>query len=319
VTKELSPREQAVFDIFDANKALTNARLVNLSNLNDEGLGFLEQAWTRADTERRRKVIASLVHLSETDLTLDFSRACIFCLADSDEDIRLQAISGLEAEENPIFVVSLLRALKDVSVKVRAAAAMALGAFALQGELGGLPPSHADKIYTALLEVLDNKDEQIEVHRRALEAISPFSLPRVKKLIEKAYHSGNMNLKASAIYAMGRNCDPVWLTPLTAELSSAETEMRYEAASACGELGAKEAVPHLVKLTSDSDTQVKEAAMKALGEIGGEESKQALRKLSKSTNTQTSEAAKAALKELLFCEDPLSPEFQMHQHWLAAK
>ena len=307
MAKEPSPQKQEIFDIFDASQALTNSRLINLSNLNDEGLGFLKQAWAKADTERRRKVIAGLVHLSETDLMLDFSRTFIFCLADSDEAIRAQAIVGLEAEENPMFIAPLLRALKDISVKVRAAAAMALGTFALQGALGELSSPYVDKIYTALLEVLDNKEEPVEVQRRALEAISPLSLPRVKKLIEKAYHSGNMKLKSSAIYAMGRNCDPAWLTPLIAELSSTETEMHYEAASACGELGAEEAVPHLVKLTRDSDIQVREAAMKALGEIGGEEAKQALKKLSKSTNTQTSEPAKVALKELLFCEDSLSP------------
>ena len=309
MTKEPSLQKQEIFDIFDDSKALTNSRLINLSNLNDEGLDFLKQAWAKADTERRRKVVASLVHLSETDLALDFSRTFIFCLADADEATRAQAIAGLEAEENPMFIAPLLRALKDASAKVRAAAAMALGAFALQGELGELSSPYVDKIYTALLEVLDNEEESMEVQRRALEAISPLSVSRVKELIEKAYHSGDVKLKASAVYAMGRNSDPVWLTPLIAELSNTETEIRYEAASACGEIGDEKAVPHLIKLARDSDIQVQQAAMKALGEIGGEEAKQVLEKLSKSTNAQTRETAKASLKELLFCEDPLSPEF----------
>ncbi len=127
-----------------------------------------------------------------------------------------------------------------------------------------------------MLEVLDNKTELTEVKRRALEAISPFSLPRVKELIETAYHTDDIKLRASAICAMGRNCDLAWLPTLLVELNSDEAEIRYEAAVACGELGAEEAVPHLVEMTKNEDQQVQEAAIKALGEIGSEQAKQAL-------------------------------------------
>jgi HEAT repeat protein len=200
-----------------------------------------------------------------------------------------------------------VQALKeDTSTKVRAAAAMALGKFAIQGELDNLPSLYREKAYNALLEILENKTESTEIKRRALEAISPFSLPRVKELIETAYHTDDIKLRASAIYAMGRNCDLAWLPTLLTELNNDDPEIRYEAASACGELGTEEAVPHLLKMISDEDQKVQEAAIKALGEIGDEQAKDALGKLIKNPQPGIRYAAKSALKEIQHCENPLS-------------
>ena len=307
MTAELPLTKQRIAEIFDPSKPLVNSKLAYLSGLSGEELELLEQAWAKADVERRHQVISQLVHLGEVDFKLDFSSTFVFCLSDTDETIRLRAITGLEAEESHLLIAPLVRSLKeDSSAQVRAAAAIGLGKFAMLGELGKLSTYYADKIYTALLDVWDNKTEAVEVKRRALEAIAPLSLPRVKELIEETYHGNNVKLKASSLYAMGRNCDSMWLPTLLTELSSDEAEIRYEAANACGELGAVEAVPHLIKLTEDEDAQVQEAAIKALGEIGGEEAKQALYKLAKNSQPRIRQAAKSTLKELTFCEEPLS-------------
>ena len=304
---ELSPRMRHIAEIFDTSKSVTSSKLCYLSDLNSEELKFLEEIWEKADASRRHQVISQLVHLSEVDFMLDFSGVFILCLRDPDETIRIQAITGLDGEENNLIINPLLQALhEDSSAEVRAAAAVALGTFALLGELGKLPTHFKDRIYAALLEVLDNKAETTGVKRRALEAVSPFDLPRVKELIEQAYHSSDIKIKTSAIYAMGRNCDPRWLTILLTELSSDEAEIRYEAANACGELGAEEAVPHLLKLIEDEDNQVQEAAIKALGEIGGEQAKQTLSKLMKNPKTRIRQAAESALKEINLWESPLS-------------
>jgi HEAT repeat protein len=86
-------------------------------------------------------------------------------------------MTGLDGEENYLLITPLVRALKeDDSAKVRAAAATALGKFALLGELDKLPTHYKNKVYTALLDVMDNKAETAEVKRRALEAVSPFKL-----------------------------------------------------------------------------------------------------------------------------------------------
>jgi len=306
---ELPSRLQHIAQVFDSSRPLLSSELVFLSDLSPDELRFFKDVWTSADASRRYQVISQLVHLSEVDFKLDFSRIFIACQHDADERIRIQAIAGLEIEENYLPIAPLIQTLKkDNSAKVRAAAATALGKFALLAEQGKLPAHYKDEIYAALLEVLDNRTESGEVRRRALEAVSPFSLPRVKELIEQAYDTEDVKLKASAIYAMGRNCNPAWLNALLSELSSNEAEIRYEAAHACGELGAEEAVPHLLKLIYDEDEQVQEAAIKALGEIGGEHAKQALNKLARSRQARIRQAAESALKELQFCEDPLSLE-----------
>jgi HEAT repeat protein len=306
---ELPSYKELIAEILDSSKPLVSSKLTYLSDLSGEVLEFLKQVWAKADAKRRYQVISHLVDLSEANPKLDFSSTFVFCLRDPDETVRTQAIVGLEAEESHILVGPLVQALKqDKSVKVRAAAATALGRFALLGESDKLSTDFTDKVLTALLEVLDNETEPVEVKRRALEAIAPLNLPGVKQLIEEAYHGDDVKLKASAIYAMGCNCDSAWLTPLLTELSSNQAELRYEAANACGELGAEKAVPHLTGLTEDEDAQVQEAAIKALGEIGGEEAKHTLNKLARNPQPRIQRAAQSALKELLFWEDPLSSE-----------
>lgn len=309
MTAELSPRTQHIAEIFDPSKPVSISKLVYLSDLSKEELKFLEEIWANTDVSRRHQIISQLVHLSEVDVKLDFSGVFVSCLHDTDATIRSQAVAGLDGEENYTIITPLLQALKeDNSTEVRAATAVALGKFALLCELGKLPTHFTDKIYTALLDVWDNKAEATVLKRRVLEAISPFNLPRVRELIEQAYHSNDIKLKASAIYAMGRNCDSAWLNFLLAELNNEEAEMRYEVANALGELCAEEAVPYLIQLVKDKDNQVQEAAIKSLGEIGGEQAKQALIKMTKDPQIRIREAAKSALKEVLFCEDPLSPQ-----------
>ena len=307
MTAESYPRKQHIAEIFELSKPLVNSKLVCLSDLNGEELEFMKEAWTKAEVERRRQIISHLVHLSENDFRLDFSSTFLFCLRDTDESVRVQSIAGLEIEENYLLVAPLVWSLKeDDSTQVRAAAAMALGKFTMLAELGKLSTGYTDKIYTALVEILDNKIEAAEVKRRALEAIAPLNLPRVKGFIENAYHSNDTKLKASSIHAMGRNCDTMWLPTLLTELNNDEAEIRYEAANACAEFGAEEAVPYLIRMTENEDAHVQETSIKALGEIGGEEAKQTLSNLVKNPQLHIQQAAKSALKELLSCEDSLS-------------
>jgi HEAT repeat protein len=304
---ELSPRLRCITEIFDSTKSVNSAKLVCLSALNSDELEFLAEIWTKTDLKRRLEIISQLVHLSEVDFSLDFSGVFVLSLLDPDEIIREQAIAGLDGEDSYLLIKPLVRTLKeDVSAKVRAAAAMALGKFTLQGELGNLPSYYCETVCKSLLEVLDNKTESTEVKRRALEAISPFNLPRVKELIETTYHNDDTKLRASAIYAMGRNCDLAWLPIVLTELNNEEAEIRYEAANACGELGAEEAVHHLIEMAENEDQRVREAAIKALGGIGNEKAKLALSKLAKNPQPGIQEAAKSALKEIQSCEDPLS-------------
>jgi HEAT repeat protein len=91
------------------------------------------------------------------------------------------------------------------------------------------------------------------------------------------------------------------------ELASEDPEVRYEAATACGELGAEEAIDDLIRLTSDTDRDVQNAAIVALGRIGGTIATNVLRRLAQSPDPFVREAAEEALTEALFASDPLRP------------
>ncbi len=303
---DLSPIKRQIADILDQTKTLTSSKLISLSNLENEEIDFLTRAWQATDLKRRREIISQLAHLTEVDHRLNFSAVFVMSLNDPDEQIRTEAAVGLDGEDNYLLIKPLLKALKeDVSVKVRSAVATTLGTFALQAELGNLPSHYQERVYTALLEVLHKPEEPIDVRRRALEAISPFSRPEVSDLIKTAYHTDDIKMKVSAIFAMGHNCDLAWLPTLLLELDDDRADIRYEAAGALGDLGAEEAIPHLLDKVVDQDERVREAAIKALGEIGNEPAKQALDKLAKSPEPTIRDAAKSALKDIQFCEDPL--------------
>lgn len=291
--------EEQVRQVFDPNREPIDSELVQLSNLTKEELDSFKQAWVRVKTERRRQITAHLVDLSEDNLRLDFSNVFLACLEDSDEDVRLQAVLGLEGEEDSSIISPLITLFKeDQFDKTRAAAATVLSKFALLAELGKLPSGQGKEVYSVLLAVVEDEAESLEVKRRALEAIGFFSTPRVKELIEEAYRSDSTELKASALYAMGRNCDLAWMPILVKEMDNAEAEIRYEVAEACGELGVAETVPHLVHLAHDEDGQVRQAACRSLEKVGEPEAKQALHQLLSSPHEDVRETAKSALADM---------------------
>lgn len=165
---------------------------------------------------------------------------------------------------------------------------------------------HVLSIQEALLAVINDKDKQVEVRQRALEAAAPLSLPQVKTAIIEAYQSHDAGLRVSSIYAMGRNCDPSWLPMILRELASADAEVRYEAAGACGEMEEGTAVPYLAKLVDDPDTDVQMAAIQALGKIGGTQAKECLEYCLTNASEAIRQTARQTMDEMGTNEDLLS-------------
>lgn len=308
---ELLPFEKYLEELTDTDKPLATSKLANLSGLSPEEIELFKEAWAIIDLERHRQIASRLAELTEDNFELDFDEAFRVLLEDGDGQVRLKAIEGLGECEDRSLIDPLIALLhKDSDLLVQAAAAAALGKFTILAELGKLRPCHAVKVKEALLATIRDKEEQLEVQRRAIEAIAPLSQSQVKELIHQAYNSDNHKLQSSALCAMGRNCDPIWLPILLKELGSPDPEMRYEAAVACGELGAQEAVPHLLELIQDPDVQVQLSAIAALGHIGGCEAKQELHNCLDDTDERIQEAAEVALEELGLSEDPLFFELE---------
>lgn len=299
--RKRSEFEGKLAEIFGSHKQLVDSQLVYLSNLTEGELASFKQVWVKVDKERKLQVIRHLLELSENNLALDFTKVFLSCLEDSDKDITVQAIVGLEGEEDSCVILPLVRLLRGGKTEeVRATAATALGQFAMLAELGKLSQEEAREVYSALLAVTEDEAESVEVRRRALEAIAPMDSPRVKQLIEQSYRSNNVKVKASALYAMGRNCDPAWLPIVIRERNNSEAEIRYEVAEACGEFGLEEVVPYLIELAQDRDIQVRGASIRALEEISGPEARQALGQLLNSSYQDVRQAAQEALAESEF-------------------
>jgi len=302
--------EKCLTDLSDEDKRLAYSRLGDLSDLSPEELELFLEAWTKIGVARRRQIMGKLLELAEEDPQLNFDDIFRACLHDPDEIVRVKAIDGLWECENRSLITPLITLLReDDEESVRAAAAMALGKFALLAELGKLRPEDGQRVQEALLSAIDDQTEQPEVRRRAIEAIAPLTLPRVKDIICQAYTSDDAKMRASALYAMGRNCDPIWLPTLVKELGSQDAEVRFEAAVACGALGDEQAVPHLVRLISDVDSQVQLSAIAAIGQIGGSEAQEALRGCLEHPDEHMRQMAKEALDEANF--EPEPPLFQI--------
>ena len=100
---------------------------------------------------------------------------------------------------------------------------------------------------------------------------------RRQRSITDLYGRGDLADRVSALYAMGRTYDARWLGTLIDELEAEESEVRFEAARALGELGRGEAVPELIGRLDDEDRPVRLAAVIALGQIGSRSATNALR------------------------------------------
>jgi HEAT repeat protein len=302
-----SSLENYLKDLRDTEKPLVVSKLVNLSDLSREEMQTFRGAWGAIDVVRRRQIVEMLVELAEDNFELDYNGIFRLCLGDGDGEVRAKAIEGLsECEERSLLDPLIGLLLGDLDDSVRAAAATALGTFAMLAEFGELPAHEADKVEKVLLTAFNNKKEQIDVRCRALEAISMLSKPQVGDMIRQAYQSDSLEFRGSALCAMGRTCNSDWLSILLQELGSQYPQLRFEAARACAELEAEEAVPKLIELIHDSDAQVQISAVEALGRIGGREAKQALQECLDNADDTISEAAEGALGEMKFWEDPFA-------------
>jgi HEAT repeat protein len=302
----MSPIENYLAEFSDPDTPVMPSKLVNLSDLSPEELATFQDQWPEIETGRRRQIVALLAELAADNLELDFDEVFRVCLADPDGEVRCAAIEGLEQCEDRSLIEPLIDLLaEDSDPMVRTAAAAALGRFALLAELGKLPVEDASRVERALLTSMGRLDEHLDVYCSSLEAVSPLSKPHVEELIREAYRSDSLEFRASALCAMGRNCNPDWLPILLKELRSSHVQLRLEAARACAELEAEEAVPRLTELLDDREVNVQVRAIEALGAIGGQLARQRLEQCAEGDDDILREAAEKALEQLGFWEDPM--------------
>ncbi|MDP7240046.1 MAG: HEAT repeat domain-containing protein [Dehalococcoidia bacterium] len=296
--------QKSLGELAAMTKAVSAARILALSDLSHSDVGAFREVWGGLLNERRRRIVDRMVELAEDDVELSFDTVFLICLDDSDRVVRLKAIEGLAESSEPFFIEPLLRLLRyDSDTSVRAEAAVALGKFSMLVELKKLRPSYGERLQVVLLDVLGDDNLPDEIRRRVVEAIAPMCNQRVTELIEETYANQHLDMRTSALYAMGRNCDTRWIPVLVRELTSSSVEIRYEAATALGELSDGDGVPYLAPLVHDDDAQVQEAAITALGKIGTNAAKLVLKAMAKETDDRLRDVALDALREAEAADD----------------
>lgn len=291
----------------DDRRRLSRRDLKGLSDIGRESEEDFLAAWLKIGDRRRREIIKAMAELAEDNVDLDFRDVCFACLGDPDPEIRRIAVDGLWEDDRLRTMRQLLFMLSsDPDDDVRASAALVLGQFAYRASLDELRPADVETLRAALLGVARDINLSTDVRRRALEGVGYFAGQDVDEAIAQAYASGNIDLKASALAAIGHTLDSRWLPLIEAELASSEPSLCYEAARASGELGAEAVslLPKLLPLTEGSDVEIYTAAIWALGQIGGSAARRVLRQLADSDEPERQAAAEEALSELEFNIDP---------------
>jgi HEAT repeat protein len=192
--------------------------------------------------------------------------------------------------------LDLLR--NDSAATVRAEAATALGAYLAVREEGD-PEAEAlaRRIENALLQSLNTDEEDVLVRQRSLEAYAYADDPYVDDVLEEAYDSDEDEMRASAVFAMGRRGDEDWLPVIHRELRSDAEAMRFAAVCAVTDIGSAGSVPFLLQVIGeDPNDGVRIAAVFALAEIDAPEAGRILEELLESDDVAISAAADEALE-----------------------
>ncbi|NJM41725.1 MAG: HEAT repeat domain-containing protein [Anaerolineae bacterium] len=245
--------------------------LRGFNDLDKPSLAAFQSAWMSLSADPRAKAAQALHALMQEDIEMHFGAAFRPMLSDANPRVRLTAISGLMEDEGQDLVEPLIHLMRnDPEESVRAAAAGALGRFAILAETDRLTPARKRMIYEAVLKVFRTEEESSPVYRNALESLAYTSNDVIAMYIRAAYASDDEALRTSAIVAMGRSQDRQFSEFVREELQNVSPKMRLEAARAIGELEDADAMPELSKLIDDTDMQVREAALESLAVIGGE-------------------------------------------------
>jgi HEAT repeat protein len=274
-----------------------------LSGLSHSQRDEFWQAWQQIAPLRRDEIAHAMVELAEDNIDLDFGEVLFWCLEDEDAGVRASAVEGLWENISTRLLRRLVTMLRsDPAPNVRATAAIGLSRFAYLAAIDQLEGEDARAVQTALLDMIRDQRQPLDVRRRSLESAGYFAdADEVQRQIGLAYDTDEQLLRESALVAMGRSMLPRWLPIIARELTSTSPALRYEAARAAGEMAedARVLLPKLAPLLNDDDSEVALAAIWALGQIGGEPARRALQQVRKSQDEARREAAAEALEELL--------------------
>jgi HEAT repeat protein len=297
------PFQQVIEALQDAETTLNPRFLYRLSDLEGGEVEMLKKAWPQLPVWRRQSLMQDIEELGARDYLLDFTNLGRFAIQDEDPGVRLAAVRSLwEYEHSELIPVFLMLLREDKDAEVRQAAASGLGRFVYAGEVEEIPSPRLKEIEDALVELFKREGES-GIRQAALESLGFSSRIEVESFIRKAFESSERSWKASALIAMGRSANQVWMPEVMSMLESKIPQLRSEAARAAGELEIRNAVPVLLEMLEDPDENARTASIWALSQIGGEGVREALEGLcEENADDEDLEFLESALENLSFTE-----------------
>jgi hypothetical protein len=313
-TKNTDVPFQTVIDaLMEPSAIFPGSYLTRFSDIQLADLALLKENWSKIKPKKRLSLVEDLIKLNDQSTIVCFDDVGVSFLADEDARVRTAAIRLLRESEDYRLVPRLLQILeRDKQVVVRAAAAGALGAFVLLGELDKISPEKLHQIEHALLPRITGTDDDL-VRRSALEAMGYSSRKEMDRLISDAFEESDPDWIASSLVAMGRSASEDWEMHILRSLSHPDPVVRLEAIRASGALSLSRAVEPLLEmldLNLDMTKELRYAAIWSLSEIGGEKASAALEALlDNAENDAEASFVEEAIENVGFGSDGLGLDF----------
>ena len=243
------------------------------------------------------ELVWDLVEATAENVAFDFASVCGLAMLDGEPAVREQSYRLAAEDASPRLLDPLLRAVgADPDHEARTAAIDALGVFTLQAQVEDWPVSARDAVQSVLLQQFRSSEADLTLRQAALLSLSYLATPDAEAAIRQAYQEEDM--RQTAIEAMGRNCQDIWLSDLRTELQSRQSAHRLQAVLACVEMEDERLVTDLAVLIQDAEHEVRLAAVQAIGAIGGAEAEAALAEAERSSDPALRRAAAQALSEV---------------------
>ncbi len=298
--------EKVITALLDNSHPFPPVHLHRFSDISIRDLQLLKESWTQIQANRRVVLLEDLETLAESDTLVSFDDLGKFALTDPEPGVREVALRLLwECEDTSLVPVLIKMVEADPDVKVRSAAATALGQFIYVGELEEIPENLLHRIEEKLLQLTMDTGEPKLLRRRALEAMGFSSRPEINNLIRAAYNKDDPEWLVTALFAMGRSANSTWIPSVMDMLDSENQEVLFEAVRAAGELEAKVARKRLLRIvkTQPEGSEIRMAGIWALSKIGGEKVRDTLEAMLESSEDDDEiDLLEDALENLQFTE-----------------
>jgi hypothetical protein len=169
----------------DPTQPLVTAPVGQLSGPSRADVALWRDVWPMIPDERRRWIAQQMSELTDVDFAVHFDPLFEVALDDTDPEVRVAAIEGLwESNEVRLMGRYVDFLAHDADAGVRGRAATALAPYIMMIEMEELAPELGQQALRVLLDAANDESEDIDVRRRATEAVGFVDTPETRALIE---------------------------------------------------------------------------------------------------------------------------------------